>query len=102
MRTCAGCGSPCDSGFGFCPWCATPQRTKIVGFFRADEAHAGKALRVSRYLRDGHVRFSVWNEDGTVEATVSIPDAEAERLAAFLVSAPPRTPASRLRGALRL
>ena len=44
----------------------------------------GKALRVSRYTDEGHVRFSVWDESGVAEAAVSIDDEEAQRLAAFL------------------
>jgi hypothetical protein len=103
MRPCAGCGAQVESRFRFCPWCAAPQRTKIVDFFRPAEMDAGKALRVSRYLRDGHVRFSVWNEDGTAEAAVSIPDEEAERLVLFLAPPPrARTTVERLRDALHL
>ena len=93
MRTCAGCGRGVENRFRFCPWCAQPQRSKLVDFFRAAPLDEGRALRVSRYLHEGHVRFSVWNEDGT---------AEAERLAAFLLGPQPRTPVDRLREALRL
>jgi hypothetical protein len=58
---------------------------------------AGRALRVSRYLGPGaaerHVRFSVWNEDGTAEAAVSLDESEAQRLARFVAgTAPPREP----------
>jgi hypothetical protein len=103
MRTCAGCGGNVEGRFRYCPWCAAPQRSKIVDFFRAAEFDDGRALRVSRYVHDGHVRFSVWNEDGVSEAAVSIGDAEAERLAAFLVpERAPRSAVDRLRDALRL
>jgi hypothetical protein len=103
MRTCAGCGGNVEGRFRFCPWCAAPQRSKIVDFFRPAEFDAGRALRVSRYVHDGHVRFSVWNEEGVSEAAVSIDDAEAERLAAFLApGCAPRSPIDRLREALRL
>jgi hypothetical protein len=102
MRTCAGCGRGVENRFRFCPWCAQPQRSKLVDFFRAAPLDEGRALRVSRYLHEGHVRFSVWNEDGTAEAAVSIDEAEAERLAAFLLGPQPRTPVDRLREALRL
>jgi hypothetical protein len=93
MRECAACGGPIERTFRFCPWCATPQRLKIVDFFRPHpgiEQDRGKALRVSRYLgeaADRHVRFSVWNESGEsarAEAAVSLEDAEAARLARFL------------------
>jgi hypothetical protein len=77
--------------YRFCPWCAAPQRSKLVEFFRAHpllEGDRGKALRVSRYLGseadERHVRFSVWSEEGEVVAAVSLDDAEAERLAGFL------------------
>jgi hypothetical protein len=92
MRECPGCGGPVERSFRYCPWCATPQRRKLVEFFRAHpdiESDAGKALRVSRYFgaapRERHVRFSVWNETGAAEAAVSLDDAEAERLARFVL-----------------
>ena len=78
----------------FCPWCAAPQRLKIVDFFRGHaeiEGDRGRALRVSRYLGAGeerHVRFSVWDDAGeTARATaaLSLDEEEAARLARFLV-----------------
>ena len=84
--------------FRYCPWCAAPQRLKLVEFFRARSSdEAGKALRVSRYLHDDleerHVRFSIWEatpDDARVEAAVSLEDDEAERLGRFLLdSCPP-------------
>jgi hypothetical protein len=84
--------------FRYCPWCAAPQRLKLVEFFRArGDEDPGKALRVSRYLHDEpderHVRFSIWNE-ARVDAAVSLDDEEAARLGRFLLdSAPaPRNP----------
>ncbi len=59
----------------------------------------GKALRVSRYVCERHVRFSVWDESGSAEAAVSIDEDEARRLAGFL--APPAHAPS-LRERLRL
>lgn len=94
MRNCPGCGESVETRFRYCPWCAAPQRLKLTEFF---PAHAGvecgrdRALRVSRYLdpeAEQHVRFSVWNGDRAairVEAAVSLPDDEAERLARFLL-----------------
>jgi hypothetical protein len=61
----------------------------MVDLFQAAPFDAGRALRVSRYLHDGHVRFSVWNDDGAAEATVSLTEDEAQRLAAFLTEAAP-------------
>jgi hypothetical protein len=86
MRDCAVCGRTVADEFRFCPWCAAPQRRKIVEFFRAHpliEGDAGKALRVSRYLADHHVRVSIWR-DGEAAAAVSLDEAEADRLAQFL------------------
>jgi hypothetical protein len=84
--------------FRYCPWCAAPQRLKLVEFFRArEEEDPGKALRVSRYLHDEleerHVRFSIWN-NARVDAAISLDDEEAARLGRFLLdSAPaPRNP----------
>ena len=91
MRACGDCGSELEAAYRFCPWCAMPQRRKLVEFFRAHPRDSGKALRVSRYLtEDPHVRFSVWSPDGVAEAAVSLEEDEAERLAAFLAA--PRPP----------
>jgi hypothetical protein len=93
---CRQCGGSLDEAFRFCPWCAAPLRSKIVEFFRPHplvEGDAGRALRVSRYLGPGaderHVRFSVWNEDGTAEAAVSLDEGEALRLARFVAGTIP-------------
>jgi hypothetical protein len=89
MRVCAGCGGELEAAYRFCPWCAAPQRRKLVEFFRAHPRDAGKALRVSRYLtEDPHVRFSVWSPDGVAEAVVSLEEEEADRLCRL-----PRRPA---------
>jgi hypothetical protein len=84
-----------EERFRFCPWCASPLRTKLVEFFSPHPRDAGKALRVSRYLTgEPHVRFSVWNESGVAEAAVSLDEYEAGRLARFL--RPVRRPESLL------
>jgi hypothetical protein len=76
--------------FRYCPWCAEPQRRKLVEFFRGADADTRKALRVSRYLPEQRVRFSVWDESGTARAAVSLDDKEAARLAAYLAPPPIR------------
>ena len=92
MRVCAECGGELEAAYRFCPWCAAPQRRKLVEFFRAHPRDAGRALRVSRYFtEDPHVRFSVWSPEGIAEAAVSLDDAEADRLGAFLAT-PTRRP----------
>ena len=88
MAPCAHCGGEIEERYRYCPWCAAPQRRKLVEFFRAHERDHGRALRVSRYLDERHVRFSVWDESGRAEAAVSLDEREAERLARFL--GPPR------------
>jgi hypothetical protein len=107
VRTCSTCGCETHRAFRYCPWCAAPQRRKVVEFFRAHAgipADAGKALRVSRYLGESpeerHVRFSVWDETGVAEAAVSLDEAETARLTGFL-AAPAARP-SLLQQALRL
>jgi hypothetical protein len=88
VRVCAECGGELAGAFRFCPWCAAPQRSKLVEFFRAHPLDEGKALRVSRYLNEQpHVRFSVWSEDGVAQAAVSLEEDEAGRLSLFLGSA---------------
>lgn len=88
MAPCVHCGGEVEERYRYCPWCAQPQRRKLVEFFRAHERDHGKALRVSRYLDERHVRFSVWDESGRAEAAVSLDEREAERLNRFL--GPPR------------
>jgi hypothetical protein len=93
MRVCAECGGELEAAYRFCPWCAAPQRRKLVEFFRAHPRDAGKALRVSRNLtEDPHVRFSVWSPDGVAEAAVSLEEEQAERLAGFLATPQARRP----------
>jgi hypothetical protein len=101
MRACAACGGEVEGRYRFCPWCAAPLRRKLVEYFRAGiDADRGKALRVSRYLDEGHVRFSVWDERGEARAAVSLDEAEAARLALFLRAGGVR-PRSRLEKLLR-
>ena len=93
MATCRRCERGLEAEFRFCPWCAEPQRRKLVDFVRAHPRDAGKALRVSRYFGDEpQVRFSVWDESGVAQAAVSLEEPEAERLAAFLAVRPRRRP----------
>jgi hypothetical protein len=104
VRVCAECGGQLESAFRFCPWCAAPQRSKLVEFFRAHPRDDGKALRVSRYLTDEpHVRFSVWSVEGVAEAAVSLGEDEAERLSLFLSAPEVRRlrPLDRIRALMR-
>ena len=105
MPQCARCGGHLETPFRYCPWCAAPQRLKLVEFFRPHAAidhDRGKALRVSRYLhplaRERHVRLSVWHdarESARAEAAISLDEAEAWRLAEFLRSSAPGPPPPR-------
>jgi hypothetical protein len=88
VSTCRQCGRSVEASFRFCPWCAAPQRRKLVEFFRPHPHDADKALRVSWYLDgDPHVRFSVWSDDGVALAAISLEEDEARRLTAFLARA---------------
>ena len=95
MGECRVCHGRLAESFRFCPWCAAPQRLKLVEFFwpsRVVEQDRGRALRISRYLgteeEPSHVRFSVWNEAGEAEAAISLDPREARRVSRFL-SGPP-------------
>lgn len=108
MRTCRGCGNSVEDRFRYCPWCAAPQRRKLVEFFAphpAVEADAQKALRVSRYFGDEdtapQVRFSIWSVDAA-EAAVSLTNEEAARVAQFLAPPPRRALLDQLRDTLHL
>lgn len=102
MKACASCGAEVEERFRFCPWCAAPQRLKLVEFFRPHRFDRGKALRVSRYLGEpdgGHVRFSVWTElddRARAEAAVSLDEDEARRLARFIAGTVPARARTRL------
>jgi len=83
---CSRCETELDDAFRFCPWCAAPQRTKIVEHFRGHPLleREPTGLRVSRYLRGTrHVRLSIWDADRAV-AAMALEEHEARRLAVFL------------------
>jgi hypothetical protein len=108
MRRCRGCEREVDDRFRYCPWCAAPQRTKLVEFFAPHGGvlqDAGKALRVSRYFagcgRPAQVRFSIWEGEGAT-AAVSLDEAEADRLVSFLAPHPRRPLLEQLRETLHL
>ena len=90
MTQCRSCRQELASEFRYCPWCAAPLRRKLVEFFRGADADSRKALRVSRYLPEQRVRFSVWDESGTARAAVTLDDEEAAKLAAYLTPQPSR------------
>ena len=90
MSACRRCGEEVADRFRFCPWCAAPQRRKLVEFFRGTDDDASAALRVSRYLPERRVRFSVWDASGTARAAISLDEEEAAKLATYL--APPPEP----------
>jgi hypothetical protein len=93
MHECRHCGNGVEDRFRYCPWCAVPQRTKLVEFFAPHPGVGGdrrKGLRVSRYFgtdeRPPQFRFSIW-EDEAAAAAVSLTADEAARLAAFVAPA---------------
>jgi hypothetical protein len=93
MHRCAQCGSEIVARYRYCPWCAAPQRLKLVEFFRGVDADSHRALRVSRYLPERRVRFSVWDETGRARAAISLDEEEAARLGTFVTPpAPSRWP----------
>jgi hypothetical protein len=107
VPVCPSCGEPVESLHRYCPWCAAPQRRKLVEFFRphGEIGDDARALRVSRYLggdeEPRHTRFSIWDQDDRVAAAVSLDDSELRRLTRFLAD-PPVTgdPPRRGRGVL--
>jgi hypothetical protein len=92
MEQCRSCGGETAAVYRYCPWCATPQRRKLVEFFRGADGDSRMALRVSRYLPERRVRFSVWDETGRVRGAVSLDDEEASRVGEFLAPPPSRRP----------
>jgi hypothetical protein len=77
-------GARCPRTIATAPGARLPQRRKLVEFFRGADADSKRALRVSRYVPERRVRFSVWDETGTARAAVSLDEEEAARLAEFV------------------
>jgi hypothetical protein len=92
MEQCPHCGGRTAAVYRYCPWCAAPQRSKLVEFFRGADDDCRRALRVSRYLLERRVRFSVWDESGRVRGAVSLDEDEAARVREFLAPPPSRRP----------
>jgi len=109
VHACRHCGNRLEDRFRFCPWCAAPQRRKVVEFFAPHPAVPGdvhKALRISQYFGDVETvpqfRFSIWSEE-SADAAVSLTEEEAERVSSFLApSRPRRALLDSLRETLRL
>lgn len=110
VHECRQCRKSVADRFRYCPWCAAPQRMKVVEFFAPHPdvtADSSKGLRVSRYFGDednpAQLRFSVWSP-GSVDAAISLTEEEATRLANFIAPIPtPRKPIlDQIRESLRL
>jgi hypothetical protein len=84
MAQCPHCERDVAVEYRYCPWCAEPLRLKLVELFRGADDDEHRALRVSRYVQERRVRFSVWDESGTARAAVSLDEDEAARLGAFV------------------
>jgi len=110
VHECRHCGNSVEDRFRFCPWCAGPQRTKVVEFFAphpAVTADSSKGLRVSRYFGDAdrppQLRLSIWSGE-SADAAISLAEEEASRLAQFIAPMPaPRRPIlDQIRGSLHI
>ena len=90
---CVECQGELKDAFRYCPWwCAAPQRSKLVEYFRGHPLIETEpvGLRASRYLVDTrHVRLSIWGDE-QARAAIALEEREARRLAAFLVGTPRR------------
>ena len=92
MAQCSNCEAEVAGEFRYCAWCAAPLRRKLVEFFLGVDADEHRALRVSRYVPERRIRFSVWDETGTARAAVSLSDDEAARLSEFVAPSRARRP----------
>jgi hypothetical protein len=98
---CAECRRRLEAEFRYCPDCGSPQRIKIVEYFRGDRELDEGDLRVSAYITTPrHVRLSVWSGD-RADAVVSLDPRETRRLARFLVALAPTTQRHRATGLTR-
>jgi endogenous inhibitor of DNA gyrase (YacG/DUF329 family) len=84
MAHCPRCEREVAVEYRYCPWCAEPLRLKLVELFRGADEDMHRALRVSHYVQERRLRFSVWDESGTARAAVSLDEEEAARLGAFV------------------
>jgi hypothetical protein len=48
VRTCRACGNGVEDRFRYCPWCAAPQRRKLVEFFAPHPAVDGDAQKAPK------------------------------------------------------
>ena len=92
MERCRQCGGETRVVYRYCPWCAAPQRRKIVEFFPGADDDKRRALRVSHYLPERRFRFSVWDETGRARAAISLDEEAAARLGEFVSVARERRP----------
>jgi hypothetical protein len=89
---CRSCGQAIEREHRFCPWCATPQRRKVVAHFppHPQVDASGRGLRVSRYFDpvDGppHTRMSIYGPDERIAGVVALDDDSTNDLARFLES----------------
>jgi len=89
---CRSCGQSVEREHRYCPWCAAPQRRKVVALFppHPDVEASGRGLRVSRYFdpADGppHTRMSIYGADGRVTCVVALDDSTDGGLTRFLES----------------
>ena len=85
---CRSCGQSVEREHRYCPWCAAPQRRKVVALFppHPDVEASGRGLRVSRYFdpADGppHTRMSIYGADGRIACVVALDDRSTTDLAA--------------------
>jgi hypothetical protein len=97
---CRSCGQAIERDHRFCPWCATPQRPKVVALFppHPEVDASGRGLRVSRYFDpvDGppHTRMSIYGPEGRIACVVALDDRSTNELARFLESLGVGEPAS--------
>ena len=92
LVVCRNCGQGVEREHRFCPWCAAPQRRKVVALFppHPEVDASGRGLRVSRYFdpADGppHTRMSIYGSDGRVSSVVALDDDSTDSLTRFLES----------------
>ena len=71
VRTCRGCGNGVEDRFRYCPWCAVPQRRKLVEFFAPHPGMPGDVQKARRYYGLLETQFRTYYEKANKQGGIT-------------------------------